>query len=68
MTIGGALRLAQCRAGAMVLTSAVSVTLGAFESKPEALAGARQTYLGAQGIRTLMTLLNDRATASAEST
>ena len=45
MTIGEALRLAPCRARAMVLTSAVPVTLGAFESKPQALAAALQTYL-----------------------
>jgi hypothetical protein len=45
MTIGAALRLAQCRARAMVLTSAVSVTLGALESKPQAVAAAGQAYL-----------------------
>ena len=45
-------------------TRVIAGALGEFHAKPESLADALHTYLGAEGIKTLMTLLADRAELS----
>ncbi|WP_431236146.1 ParB/RepB/Spo0J family partition protein (plasmid) [Mycolicibacterium psychrotolerans] len=42
----------------------IAGALGEFHAKPESLADALHTYLGAEGIKTLMALLADRAEVS----
>jgi ParB family transcriptional regulator, chromosome partitioning protein len=45
----------------------IAEALGAFDSRPEALAEALQTYLGPDGVQRLLALLTERATAPASS-
>jgi hypothetical protein len=41
----------------------IADALGAFESKPDALADALHSYLGSDGVHRLMALLTQRAAA-----